>query len=136
MTATRRGDTQTRDIPLAISAVSGEALANASVTSIQDLRKVDASLNITTFGAGQQRTVIRGIQSQSGATTGLYLDEMPIVGGTGSPVGILGDGRPALQLHDIDHVEILKGPQGTLFGSGSVSGTLRVITAKTNSWPD
>lgn len=130
VTATRRGDTKTRDIPLAIAAVSGEALKEANVTSFQDLRKVDPSLNITTFGAGQQRTVIRGIQSQAGATTGLYLDEMPIVGGTGAPTSILGDGRPALQLRDIDHIEILKGPQGTLFGSGSVSGTLRVITAK------
>ena len=130
VTATRRGNIQARNIPLAISAVSGEALKEANVTSFQDLRKVDPSLNITTFGAGQQRTVIRGIQSQAGATTGLYLDEMPIVGGTGAPTSILGDGRPALQLHDIDHVEILKGPQGTLFGSGSVSGTLRVLTAK------
>lgn len=130
VTATRRGDTKTRDIPLAISAVSGDALKEANVTSFQDLRKADPSLSITTYGAGQQRTVIRGIQSQNGATTGLYLDEMPIGGGTSSSVGVLGDGKPALLLYDIDHVEILKGPQGTLFGSGSVSGTLRVITAK------
>lgn len=130
VTATRRGNIQVRDIPLAIAAVSGEALKDANVTSLQDLRKIDPAVNITTFGAGQQRTVIRGIQSQAGATTGLYLDEMPIVGGTGAPVTVLGDGRPALQLRDVDHVEILKGPQGTLFGSGSVSGTLRVITAK------
>lgn len=130
VTATRRGDAKVRDIPLAISAVSADALAKANVTSLQDLRKVDSSLNITTYGAGQQRTVIRGIQSQKGATTGLYLDEMPVGSSIGASNGILGDGRPALQLYDIDHVEILKGPQGTLFGAGSVSGTLRVITSK------
>jgi outer membrane receptor protein involved in Fe transport len=132
VTATRRGDIKTRDIPLAITAVSADALKQANVSSLQDLRKVDPSLNITAYGAGQQRTVIRGIQAQTGATTGLYLDEMPISASTGASVGNLGDGRPALQLYDIDHVEILKGPQGTLFGSGSVSGTLRVITAKPN----
>jgi len=128
VTGTRRGDVTVKDIPLSITAFSGETLERNGVTSLADLRKLDPSINIQSFGATQTKIVLRGIDSNVGATTALYLDESAVLGGIGS--NILGDGKPGIRLHDIDHVEVLKGPQGTLFGTSSMSGTLRVISNK------
>ena len=128
VSATRRGDVSVQNTPLAITAFSGATLEKQGVTSLQDLSKVDPSLSIQSYGAAQTKVVIRGIESNVGATSGIYLDETPLVGALGG--NILGDGKPGLRLYDLDHVEVLKGPQGTLFGSSSMSGTLRVITNK------
>lgn len=128
VTGTRRGDVSVKDTALAITAFSGEQLERANVSSLADLRVLDPSINIQSFGATQTKIVLRGIDSNVGATTSLYLDESAVLGGLGS--NILGDGKPGIRLHDIDHVEVLKGPQGTLFGTSSMAGTLRVITAK------
>ncbi|MEH6677750.1 TonB-dependent receptor [Phenylobacterium sp.] len=128
VTAARRGAVSVADTPLAVTAFSGEKLEEQGISSLQDLTRLDPSLNVQSFGASQTKVVIRGIESNVGATSGVYLDESPLVGGLGG--NILGDGKPGVRLHDIQHVEILKGPQGTLFGSSSMSGTLRVITRK------
>lgn len=128
VTAARRGAVSVQDTPLAVTAFSGEQLQKQGITSLQDLTKIDPSLSIQSYGASQTKVVIRGIESNVGATSGVYLDETPLVGGLGG--NILGDGKPGLRLIDLDHIEVLKGPQGTLFGSGSMSGTLRVITRK------
>jgi outer membrane receptor protein involved in Fe transport len=128
VTGTRRADASLKDSALGIDAFSGQDLERNNVTSLSDLRKLDPSINIQTYGATQTKIVLRGIDSNVGATTSLYLDESAVLGGIGS--NILGDGKPGLRLHDIDHVEVLKGPQGTLFGTSSMAGTLRVITKK------
>lgn len=128
VTANRRGDQNVIDIPLAIDAYSGATLTQYSVNSVQDLTKINPSLNVVNMGASQQQIVVRGISSNVGATTGVYLDEAPLVGPFNANVS--GDGTPSLRLQDIDHVEVLKGPQGTLFGAGSMSGTLRVVVKK------
>lgn len=130
VTGTRRGDASVKDTALAITAFTGEQLERANVSSLADLRILDPSINIQSFGATQTKIVLRGIDSNVGATTSLYLDESAVLGGLGS--NILGDGKPGIRLHDIDHVEVLKGPQGTLFGTSSMAGTLRVITRKPN----
>jgi outer membrane receptor protein involved in Fe transport len=130
VTATRRGDASVLTTPLAVTAVSGQTLAREGIYALRDLQKVDPSLDIQSYGAAQTKIVIRGIESNVGSTSGMYLDETPLVGGMSS--NILGDGKPGLRLYDINRVEVLKGPQGTLFGSSSMSGTLRVITNKPN----
>ena len=133
VTATRRRET-TVDTPIAIDAFSGSTLKNYGVDSLQDLHKVDASVTVNNFGATQQQIVIRGISSNIAATTGLYLDESPLLGGFQN--NFRGDGTPGIRLIDVDRVEVLKGPQGTLFGSGSMDGTLRIISRKPDldSW--
>ncbi|MDV3455376.1 TonB-dependent receptor [Sphingomonas sp. HF-S4] len=128
VTGTRRGDASVTDTALAITAFSGETLERNHVTTLSDLRNLDPSVNIQSFGAAQTKVVLRGIDSDVGATSALYLNEAAVLGGTGG--NILGDGKPGVRLHDIDHVEVLKGPQGTLFGTSSMSGTLRVLTRK------
>jgi outer membrane receptor protein involved in Fe transport len=125
VTATRR-EQSLSDTSLAISAISGESLARANVTSLQDLVRVDPSLAIQNYGAAFNQFIIRGIESESSATTGLYFDEVPLLGGMPTEGG--GDGSPSLRLIDLERVEVLKGPQGTLFGSGSMAGTIRLIT--------
>src|SRR6266446_9317418 len=127
VTATRRSETAL-EAPIAISAYSGQELATYGVQSLQDLNKLDASIQVTNFGSTQQQIVIRGISSSIAATTGLYLDESPLQGGFQN--NFRGDGTPGLRLIDVERVEVLKGPQGTLFGSGSMDGTLRVISNK------
>jgi iron complex outermembrane receptor protein len=127
VTATRRSQSLI-DVPLAVSAVSGEALAQANVVSFQDLTRVDPSLAIQNYGAAVNQFIIRGIESETAATTGLYFDEVPLLGGEPTEGG--GDGSPSLRLLDLNRVEVLKGPQGTLFGSGSMAGTIRLITNK------
>ena len=125
VTATRREQSVT-DIPLSVSAFSGQQLEAANVVSLDDLTKLDSTFSVQNFGAAFNQFIIRGVQSDIGATIGMYIDEVPLTGGSGTEGG--GDGKPGLRLHDIERVEILRGPQGTLFGSGSMSGTLRVIT--------
>jgi len=129
VTATRRTETSA-NTPIAIDAFSGETLQTYGVQSLQDLNKIDASVTVNNFGAVQQQLVVRGISSNIAATTGLYLDESPLLGGFQN--NFRGDGTPGIRLIDVDHIEVLKGPQGTLFGSGSMDGTLRVISNRPN----
>jgi iron complex outermembrane recepter protein len=127
VTATRRSESS-YNTAVGIDAITGTALQTYDVTSLQDLNKVNSSVNVNNFGATQQQLVIRGISSNIAATTGLYLDESPLVGGFQN--NFRGDGTPGIRLIDIERVEVLKGPQGTLFGSGSMDGTLRLISNK------
>lgn len=127
MTATRR-EQSLSDVPLAVSAIAGQALERANVSSFQELVRVDPSLAIQNYGAAINQFIVRGIESDTAATTGLYFDEVPLVGGSPTEGG--GDGSPSMRLLDLERVEVLKGPQGTLFGSGSMAGTLRFITNK------
>jgi iron complex outermembrane receptor protein len=131
VTATRREAVNSLQVPLAVDAYSGRTLQQLDITSESDLSKLDPSLNIQTYGPAEQRIIIRGISSVVGATTGVYFDETPLEGGFNSDIP--GDNTPTLGLRDIDHVEVLKGPQGTLFGAGSMDGTLRIVTNKPNT---
>jgi iron complex outermembrane receptor protein len=130
VTATRREAVNALAVPLAVDAYSGKSLQQLDITSEGDLAKLDPSLNIQTYGPAEQRIIIRGVSSVVGATTGVYLDETPLQGGFNSDIP--GDNTPTLGLRDIDHVEVLKGPQGTLFGAGSMDGTLRIVTNQPN----
>jgi outer membrane receptor protein involved in Fe transport len=70
---------------------------------------------------------IRGIASSSGAaTTGIYVDDIPLQ--KRNAIGISGSGTPIPHLFDLERVEVLRGPQGTLFGGSSLGGAIRFIT--------
>ncbi|MGH7015532.1 MAG: TonB-dependent receptor [Caulobacteraceae bacterium] len=130
VTAERRGAENLQKVPMAVDAYAGTTLQRLNVQSVQGLDKIDPSIRVQTFGADQEQIIIRGISSTTGQTTGVYFDEAPLEGGFNA--NIMGDNTPTLALHDINHVEVLKGPQGTLFGTGSMDGTLRIITNKPN----
>ncbi|MEI8259801.1 MAG: TonB-dependent receptor plug domain-containing protein, partial [Deltaproteobacteria bacterium] len=116
-----------QDVPFSVAATTDEQIRSSGAGSIVDLARNVAGLSIADLGPGQSQIAIRGISAgqvirdQPGVKeqVGVYLDESPI------SVALF---TPDLELFDLERFEVLRGPQGTLFGSGSESGTLRYIT--------
>lgn len=115
-----------RDTPASVSVLSPETMVVAGAPTLLDARHRAPGLQIVTNGTTLQRVVLRGVQSAGEATTGIYYDETPVTGPAGSAADP-GASQPTLALVDLDRIEVLRGPQGTLYGSGSMGGTLRVI---------
>ncbi len=124
-----------QDTPISMSAVSGEQLAAQGITSVEDLAHEIPSISMRSAGPGQTEYEARGLASNGGAapTVGFYLDEVPL-----SPPALAQVGKVVIDpdLYDIDRIEVLRGPQGTLYGSGSMGGTIKVLTnqPKLSSW--
>jgi len=133
VTATRQTSSINR-VALSVSAETQQSLDQQGVQNIADLAAVTPGLRINGREASGNATVaIRGVAQQSGtsATTGFYLDETPLqkrsAGGFASQ-----NGTPVPPLFDLERVEVLRGPQGTLFGGGSEGGTIRYLQPKPN----
>ncbi|MGH8315714.1 MAG: TonB-dependent receptor, partial [Steroidobacterales bacterium] len=125
VTAAKRGAQSTQDIPAAIQAISGDTLAKTGAVEFVDYASRVPSLTFNDLGPGDKQYVIRGITSTGPATVGVYYDEAVITASNAND----GGGRNAdIRLFDLDRIEILKGPQGTLYGASSMSGTIRYIT--------
>src|ERR1700761_5418919 len=121
VTATRRAEVLTK-VPESISAFTSEKMDQLNAKSIADLVAFTPGV---TFDPSTKNVSIRGVNSTAGdATTGIYIDDTPI------QLRSLGFGSdntlPAV--FDLERVEVLRGPQGTLFGAGSEGGTVRYIT--------
>jgi outer membrane receptor protein involved in Fe transport len=117
-----------QDVPLSITALGTQELENLRVEDFDDYAKFLPSLSYTTLGPGFSRVFFRGVSSgdngnHSGPlpSVGQYLDEQPIT---------TIQGALDIHLYDIERVEALAGPQGTLYGASSQSGTVRIITNK------
>ena len=127
VTATKRGAVSVQDIPSGVAALSGEFLKSQNIRSLEDVVRFTPSLQLAKGATGDLQPTIRGIQSPGAATVGVYFDETVISGFNPQD----GGGRtPDIGAYDINRVEVLKGPQGTLFGASSMSGTLRIISNK------
>lgn len=127
VTATKRGDLGLQDVPFAVQALNSEALSALGAADFNDFFRFVPGLAVLDQGPGDKRYILRGVNSTGAGTVGLYLDEIIITGENAQD----GGGRqPDVKLFDIERVEVLKGPQGTTFGSSSMSGTLRYITKK------
>ena len=126
VTATKRAST-VQDVPFSINAQTEEDIQKSGAVTLEDLSRNVASLSIQNLGPGQSQVSVRGVSAgqvvrdQPGVKeqVGVYLDESVIS---------LSLFTPDLDLFDLNRVETLRGPQGTLFGSGSVGGTIRYIT--------
>ncbi len=116
-----------QNTPISISALSGEQLTEAGITSVEDVAHEVPGLSMRSAGPGLTEYEARGLASNGGAapTVGFYLDETPL-----SPPALSQSGKVVIDpnLYDIDRIEVLRGPQGTLYGSGSMGGTVKVIT--------
>ena len=125
VTAQKR-EQQLIDVPISISAYSRETLDVQGARSIDDLTRLTPGLsNVALSTYGGETISIRGINSNTGAsTTGVYIDDTPIQ--TRNYLGVVNNTYPLV--FDLERVEVLRGPQGTLFGSGSEGGTVRFIT--------
>jgi outer membrane receptor protein involved in Fe transport len=121
VTATRREENLSK-VPISISAYTQETMDNKGIRDFTDIARFTPGV---TIDADQTNSIsIRGISSSGGAgTTGIYIDDTPI------QIRALGfnpdDTLP--KTFDLDRVEVLRGPQGTLFGAGSEGGTVRYI---------
>jgi iron complex outermembrane recepter protein len=124
VTATRREESISK-VPISITAMSQDMIDQKGIKDFQDIVRFTPGVSIDT--SGTNAISIRGISSSGGAgTTGIYIDDTPI------QMRALGfnpdDTLP--KTFDLDRVEILRGPQGTLFGAGSEGGTVRYIMAQ------
>lgn len=127
VTATKRGAVSVQDFVGGIRALTAETLDANNLRSMEDFSRFEPSLQFATQGEGDLQLIIRGIQSPGAGTVGVYFDETVITGANFQD----GGGRtPDVGAYDIERIEILKGPQGTLFGASSMSGTVRLITNK------
>ncbi|OJU17596.1 MULTISPECIES: TonB-dependent receptor [unclassified Sphingomonas] len=128
VTALRRSTTL-QDTPISISAIGGEALNRIGATSINDYFRQVPNLQVEGNAPASRRITIRGVRSAGEATVGLYYDETPLTG-PGGTTADAGSTNPDINLFDVERVEVLRGPQGTLFGAGSMGGTIRMIYNK------
>ncbi len=124
VTATRREESISR-VPISITAMSQEMLDQKGIKDFADVARYTPGV---AFDAGQTNQIsIRGISSSGGSgTTGIYIDDVPI---QVRSLGFNSDDA-LVKLFDLDRVEVLRGPQGTLFGAGSEGGTVRYITTQ------
>ena len=126
VTATKR-NLSLQDVPFSINAQTAADIQKTGSSSLEDISRNVAGLSIQNLGPGQSQVSIRGVSSgqivrdQPGVKeqVGVYLDESAIS---------LSLFTPDLDLFDLNRVETLRGPQGTLFGSGNIGGTIRYIT--------
>lgn len=125
VTAQRR-DESALDVPIALSVLSGDELARRGVSNVNDLQFQAPSLEVVpAFGGGQPQFRIRGVGFEDYATNntptvGIYVDEIAY------PVPVMTQGA----LFDIERVEVLRGPQGTLYGRNTTGGAINFITRR------
>ncbi|HEX7115683.1 MAG TPA: TonB-dependent receptor, partial [Steroidobacter sp.] len=112
------------DVPVAITALSGVELEQRGLSSVQDISFAVPGLTMREDGPGSYTIFMRGLSNQYGsdALVGVYLDE--------APLSLTGFDQLDSRVMDLQRVEVLKGPQGTLYGQGSVAGAIRYITNK------
>jgi outer membrane receptor protein involved in Fe transport len=115
------------DIPQSISVISGESLEQRQATSFVDYAGLIPGLSLQQLNPGQTRIVLRGINTGGASpTAAVYIDETPFGPSTGQSNGAVLAGD--LDTFDVARVEVLKGPQGTLYGANSLGGLLKFVT--------
>ena len=130
VTARKRGELL-QDVPFSLAAQTEEKIRNSGAQNLEELSYNVAGFTVQNLGPGQSQVAIRGVaagqivRDQPGVKeqVGIYLDESVIS---------LSLFTPDMDLFDLNRVEVLRGPQGTLFGSGSIGGTVRYITNQPN----
>ena len=126
VTATRHPEHSSR-IPISIVAKDRPALDQDRIETFSDLARSMPGLAERGAFGGTSKIAIRGIASNIGAaTTGVYIDDTPVQVRTLGAAGVFDNPYP--EIFDLERVEVLRGPQGTLFGEGSEGGTIRFIT--------
>lgn len=131
VTAQKRGAEALQDVALSIQAISGNAIERQQIFGFDDYARLVPSLSAINQGPGQTQITIRGIttgriahiQPQNKSTVGIYFNDIPVTANAFNP---------DLTLFDIERIEVLRGPQGTLYGAGSMAGTVRVLTKQPN----
>ncbi len=132
VTAQKRGAQDLQDVPISIQAITADTLERAGVKDFLDAAKLAPSLTIIDQGTGQYQVYMRGIITGPAATsatqdkplTSIYVDEVPVS---------FANFNPNFNMFDVERVEVLRGPQGTLYGAGSMGGNIRIVTVEPNT---
>jgi len=126
VTAEKR-DSTVQATAISLTALSADDFKNQDIASVEDIAGKVPGISIRTAGPGQTEYEMRGLSAGGGtaATVGFYLDETPL-----SANAVALNGRTVIDadLFDLNHAEVLRGPQGTLYGSGSMGGTIKLVT--------
>jgi len=126
VTARKRSE-NLQDIPESIDVFTSKDLQNLSISQFEDYATKTPSVTFVSIGPGQTQFFMRGVSdgsspnAQNTSSTGFFVDDMSM-----SYYGVI----PDLHSYDIERIEVLNGPQGTLFGAGSMSGAIRIISKK------
>ena len=125
----RRTTERLQDTPMSVAVITADTIEKTSATTLEDLGRQIPGLTIISAAPGQNTITLRGLSGNN--TVGFYLDDTPLTIGIGNAVQPTNfDMDPAL--FDLDRVEVLRGPQGTLYGASSFGGTIRYITNQPN----
>ena len=125
VTAEKRNST-IQDTPISLTAITGDQLQAQGISDMKGVIAEVPGISMRTSGPGQTELEMRGLASSGGSspTVGFYLDDAPLTAPPFTPTGkVVIDP----DLFDLNRVEVLRGPQGTLYGSGSMGGTIRLI---------
>src|SRR6202453_2570090 len=132
VTANKRAQ-DTKDVPVSIGVVEAQDILDLHIEDAEDISRIVPGVSFAAHnngpnGPGQDNLTIRGVSSTVGnPTVGTYIDEVPIITITGY------EGTASPRLLDIERIEVLRGPQGTLYGASSEGGTVRYITNQPDS---
>ena len=128
ITVTARKQTENlQDVPQSIDVFTRKDIEDLNISQFEDYATRSPSVSFISIGPGYQQFFMRGVSDGSSpnvantSTTGMFIDEVSM-----SWYG----GIPDLHLYDIERIEVLNGPQGTLYGASSMSGAIRIVTNK------
>jgi iron complex outermembrane receptor protein len=124
VTANKLNAQKVLDVPASIQAISGDWLQRAGSSAFMDVAGQIPGLSVQDLGPGDKKYVIRGINSTGDATAGIYYGEA-VISASNADDG--GGFQSDIRLYDLDRIEVLRGPQGTLYGASSMSGTIRFV---------
>lgn len=112
--------------PMSVRALSGDDLRRAGAATFDQAGALLPGLTQTNTGTGRNRMSLRGVYGSGEATTALYYDDVPVTGPSGTTADP-GGSFPELLLVDVKRVELLRGPQGTLYGASAMGGAFKVV---------
>lgn len=128
ITASRRRE-PAREVPMKVEAISSDKLLESGAKTMTEYINAQPGVDIKSLGSPGLATIsIRGVATgnSTGSSVGMYVDDVAVSGT--SPIGGSGSAALDLSLLDLDHIEVLRGPQGTLYGAGAMGGLLKYVT--------
>lgn len=128
VTANRR-DEAISEVPSSVTAIGAEQLSTLNAARIDDFISQVPNINFTGRGPGERQLILRGISTSTNdqsATVATYIDD--VVVGSSTSLALGARSRPDVNIFDLERIEVLRGPQGTLYGANSLGGLLKYVT--------
>ena len=126
---TKRGSANVQDIAGSIGVLTGDTLEAMGAQEFEDIARTVVGLDVVNRAVGDNTIVIRGVNADGESGAAILWDNMP-TSGAGEDTSDLGRRQYDLEVYDVQQVEVLRGPRGTLYGSNSLAGVVRFVTNK------